>query len=137
MAEQILGLFCDPPIVIARLGGSTTPLDCCVWEEPPNPRSDGATVLVPDWSLNVLPDGSVEPLKPDAIRFRDGPLIRPVCPFIEIGPVWASREATHPPGVTRRWRRRSWRPPASIRLRFASRSTHAMPRRRDGGVIQT
>jgi len=86
MAEQILGLFCDPPIVIARLGGSTTPLDCCVWEEPPNPRSDGATVLVPDWSLNVLPDGSVEPLKPDAIRFRDGPLIRPVCPFIEI---WA------------------------------------------------
>ena len=52
MAEQILGLFCDPPIVIARLGGSTTPLDCCVWEEPPNPRSDGATVLVPDWSLN-------------------------------------------------------------------------------------
>ena len=84
MAEQILGLFCDPPIVIAHLGGSTTPLDCCVWEEPPNPRSDGATVLVPDWSLNVLPDGSVEPFKPDAIQFRDGPLIRPVCPFIEI-----------------------------------------------------
>jgi hypothetical protein len=45
-------------------------------------RSDGATVLVPDWSLNVLLDGSVEPLKPDAIRFRDGALIRPVCPFI-------------------------------------------------------
>ena len=22
MAEQILGLFCDPPIVIARLGGA-------------------------------------------------------------------------------------------------------------------
>ena len=54
MAEQILGLFCEPPIVIARLGGSTKPLDCCVWEEPPNPRSDGATVLAPDWSLNEI-----------------------------------------------------------------------------------
>jgi hypothetical protein len=86
VAETIQALFCDPPIVIARLGGSTTPLDCCVWEEPPNPRADGATVLVPDWSLTVLPDGSLEPHKPDAIRFRDGPLIRPVCPFIE---VWA------------------------------------------------
>ena len=86
MAETIQALFCDPPIVIARLGGSTTPLDCCVWEEPPNPRADGATVLVTDWSLNVLPDGSIEPHKPDSIRFRDGPLIRPVCPFIEI---WA------------------------------------------------
>jgi hypothetical protein len=86
MAEQIQALFCEPPIVIARLGGSTTPLDCCVWEEPPNPRSEGATVLVTDWSLNVLTDGSIEPHKPDLIRFRDGPLIRPVCPFIEI---WA------------------------------------------------
>jgi hypothetical protein len=86
MSEQIQALFCEPPIVIARLGGSTTPLDCCVWEEPPNPRSEGATVLVPGWSLNVLPDGSIEPHKPDLIRFRDGPLVRPVCPFIEI---WA------------------------------------------------
>jgi hypothetical protein len=34
----------------------------------------------------VLPDGSIEPHKPDLIRLRDGPPIRPVCPFIEI---WA------------------------------------------------
>ena len=74
MAEQIQALFCDPPIAVARLGGSTTPLECCVWEEPPNPRADGATVLVPDWSLNVLPDGSIEPHKANTIRFRDGPL---------------------------------------------------------------
>src|SRR5579859_7333296 len=86
MADQIQALFCDPPIAIARLGGSTTPLDCCVWREPADPRSDGATALTADWSLSVLPDGSLEPHKPDAIRFRDGPLIRPVCPFIE---VWA------------------------------------------------
>jgi hypothetical protein len=84
MAEQIQALFCDPPIAVARLGGSTAPLECCVWEEPPNPRADGATVLVPDWSLNVLPDGSIEPHKANTIRFRDGPLIRPVCPFVEI-----------------------------------------------------
>jgi hypothetical protein len=34
----------------------------------------------------VLSDGSVEPRKPDAVVLRDGPLIRPVCPFFEI---WA------------------------------------------------
>jgi hypothetical protein len=86
VAEEIQALFCDPPIAIARLGGSTTPLACCVWQEPPNPRAEGATTLAPDWSLTVLADGSVEPMKANTIRFRDGSQIRPVCPFIE---VWA------------------------------------------------
>jgi hypothetical protein len=83
---MIQELFCDPPIVIARLGGSTTPLASYTWADPPNPRADSTTVIMPDWSFNVLPDGSLEPFKPDLIRFRDGNLIRPVCPFIEI---WA------------------------------------------------
>jgi len=135
MAEQILGLFCEPPIVIARLGGSTTPLDCCVWEEPPNPRSDGATVLVPDWSLNVLPDGSVEPLKPDAIRFRDGPLIRPVCPFIEI---WA--RLGEPGSDPSTWRDAPLTPsllatagidPSALRFTIDARNAKASRRRRN------
>src|SRR5580704_18042895 len=139
MAEQILGLFCEPPIVIARLGGSTTPLDCCVWEEPPNPRSDGATVLVPDWSLNVLPDGSVEPFKPDAIRFRDGPLIRPVCPFIEI---WA--RLGEPGSDPSTWRDAPLAPsllatagidPSALRFTIDARNAKASRRRRNPDLI--
>lgn len=86
MVEIIQGLFCEPPIVIARLGGSTTPLAAYDWAQPADPRSDGETVIVPRWSLDVLTDGSVQPFMPNAIRFRDGNLIRPVCPFVEI---WA------------------------------------------------
>ena len=86
MAEIIQQLFCDPPIAIARVGGSTTPLVAYTWAQPPSPRADGETVALPVWSLAVLPDGSADPFLPDSIRFRDGNLIRPVCPFVE---VWA------------------------------------------------
>ena len=86
MAEIIQEIFCDPPIVVARLGGSTTPAAAYSWQESPDPRSDGDTDIVPDWSLDVLLDGSLRPFKPDTIELRDGNLIRPVCPFVEI---WA------------------------------------------------
>jgi hypothetical protein len=86
MAEIIQQIYCDPPIVIARLGGSTAPVVAYSWEDSPNPRTEGDTVIVPDWSLDVLPDGSLSPFKPDAVKLRDGNLIRPVCPFVEI---WA------------------------------------------------
>src|SRR6476619_5922735 len=56
------------------------------WQPSPDPRSEGDTVITADWSLDVLPDGSLRPFKPDAIELRDGELVRPVCPFIEI---WA------------------------------------------------
>jgi hypothetical protein len=82
MAEIIQGIFCDPPIVIARLGGSTTPVVAYSWQPSPDPRSEGDTVITADWSLDVLPDGSLRPFKPDAIELRDGELVRPVCPFI-------------------------------------------------------
>jgi hypothetical protein len=86
MAEIIQQIYCDPPIVIARLGGSTTPVVAYGWEESADPRSDGDTVIRADWSLDIRPDGSGRPFKPDAVQLRDGNLIRPVCPFIEI---WA------------------------------------------------
>jgi len=56
MAEIIQGTFCDPPIVIARLGGSTTPVVAYSWQPSPDPRSEGDTVITADWSLDVLPD---------------------------------------------------------------------------------
>jgi hypothetical protein len=86
MAPVIRSIFIDPPIAVARLGGSNTPQDAYLWVESPDPRSDGETTIAPTWSLTVLSDGSVEPKKPDAVVFRDGPLIRPVCPFLEL---WA------------------------------------------------
>lgn len=86
MVEQIQAIFFDPPIAISRLGGSSVPQDAYTWTTSPDPRSGSDTAVVPTWSLTVLPDGAVEPVKPSALQFRDGQLIRPVCPFFEL---WA------------------------------------------------
>jgi hypothetical protein len=86
MADVIQSIFIDPPIAIARLGGSTVPQDAYLWVESPDPRSDGETTIVPTWSLDILSDGSVAPKLPTELQFRDGALIRPVCPFFEL---WA------------------------------------------------
>ena len=86
MAEIMQGIFVTPPIAVARLGGSTTPQDAYKWLESPNPRSSGETTIAPDWSLTVLSDAAVTPSMPSALQLRDGPLIRPVCPFFEL---WA------------------------------------------------
>jgi hypothetical protein len=84
--ETIQGIFVDPPIAVARLGGSTAPQDAYRWVESENPRTDGNTVIDPWWTLDVMADGSVEPRMPTSLRLRDGDLIRPVAPFFE---VWA------------------------------------------------
>ena len=95
MTDTIQGIFCDPPIAIARLGGSSTPLDAYVWDEPTNPRTDGDTVVVPAWSLRVAMDGTFEPFMPDSIAFRDGEAIRPICPFVELH-VWLGESGSAP-----------------------------------------
>ncbi len=87
MAETIQRLFINPPIGIARLGGSTTPQLAYRWVQSPDPHSDGKTAIEPDWSLEVQSDGTVEPMLPTSLPLRDGVLIRPVCPFFEL---WAS-----------------------------------------------
>jgi hypothetical protein len=83
----IQSLFINPPIAIARLGGSTTPQRAYRWVQSPSPRSDADTTIEPDWSLEVQSDGTIEPVLPTSLPLRDGGLIRPVCPFFE---VWAS-----------------------------------------------
>ena len=55
-------IFIEPPIAIARVGGSTVPQAAYLWVESPDPRSDGETTIIPAWSLDVLPDGSVSPV---------------------------------------------------------------------------
>jgi hypothetical protein len=86
MTQTIQEIFVDPPIAIARLGGSSAPQDAYRWVESNNPRSDGNTVIAPWWTFEVLSDGTVDPRMPDSVRLRDGDLIRPVAPFFEI---WA------------------------------------------------
>lgn len=86
MAQIIQEIFVDPPIAIARLGGSNAPQDAYRWVEALNPRSDGNTVIAPWWTLDVLGDGTIEPRMPTNVVLRDGELIRPVAPFFE---VWA------------------------------------------------
>jgi hypothetical protein len=86
MKTMIRELFIDPPLAIARLGSSSIPQDAYSWIASPAPRSDESTSIVPDWSLAVQLDGTVEPFLPPHLTFRDGPMIRPVCPFFEI---WA------------------------------------------------
>lgn len=86
MAEIMQAIFVNPPITIARLDKSTTPQEAYRWVQTPTPRSSGETTVKPDWTLVVQSDGSVEPVMPDRLQFRDGALIRRVCPFFE---VWA------------------------------------------------
>lgn len=96
---MIHAIFCNPPLAIARLGASPRPMAAYGWEAADNPRTPGETVVVPRWTLEVLADGSVQPVLPQTITFRDGGQIRPVCPFIEL---WAW---TGPAGATEaQWR---------------------------------
>lgn len=82
MAVQIQAIFINPPIAVARLGGSNTPMDSFRWVDSPDPHLQ--TVISPDWSLDVDLDGVVTPRMPESLTFRDGVLIRPVAPFFEL-----------------------------------------------------
>jgi hypothetical protein len=75
-----------PPLAIARLGGSDTPLDCFVWDTDKSIHGGNRTVIKPAVSLRVMADGSVRPFVPNVIQFRDGADLRPVAPFFEL---WA------------------------------------------------
>lgn len=81
---RIEEIFFLPPMAVARLGGSDTPLASFTWIEDPSLYGAGLTVIAPAISLNVLADGSVQPFLPAVIQFRDGNLFRPVAPFFEL-----------------------------------------------------
>jgi len=81
---RITAIRFRPPVAIARLGDSDSPLEAFTWAEDTRLFGAGQTVIQPAVSLEVLPDGTVEPYLPGPIRFRDGLAIRPVCPFLEL-----------------------------------------------------
>lgn len=139
MARIIQRLFIDPPIAIARLGGSSAPQDAYCWADPANPRSDGNTVIVPWWTLEVLSDATVDPSMPAAIRLRDGDLIRPVAPFFEI---WALvGESGTPPSrwqeepLTPKLLRRCGVSEGALTIAIDAKNRKAARRRKDDSLI--
>jgi hypothetical protein len=91
---KIEELFFLPPMAVARLGGSDTPLVSYTWLEDPSLHGAGLTVISPSTSLEVLADGGVRPFLPAGIQFRDGDKFRPVAPFLEL---WVRSNGTEPP----------------------------------------
>jgi hypothetical protein len=81
---QITGIFFNPPMAIARLGGSGTPLESFSWREDPSLFGAGRTIITPETTLEIQADGSVRPYLPSFIRFRDNFKLRPVAPFFEL-----------------------------------------------------
>jgi hypothetical protein len=90
---KILELRILPPLAVARLGASETPLECYSLE-PDESDPLGFRRIVPEETLELDPEGMeiVRAYVPDEIRFRDGDRIRPVAPFLE-----------SPPECSRRW----------------------------------
>jgi hypothetical protein len=85
--DQIENFFFQPPLAIARLGGSDKPLDCFVWDSDRSIHGGNRTVIRPAPTLKVIADGSLRPYLPNVIQFRDGDQLRPVAPFFEL---WAT-----------------------------------------------
>lgn len=84
-ADTIRRIFFTPPVAVARLGGSATPMDAYDWATG-DPHTIAETRVRPAWTLDVVADGSVVPRLPVRLIVRDGALLRPVAPFLEL---WA------------------------------------------------
>jgi hypothetical protein len=89
MPPRLRRVFFNPPLAIARLGGSDTPLEAFKWVPDTAPEAAHGTMIQPTITLAVKGDGSVDPYMPETITFRDGERLRPVAPFFEL---WAELE---------------------------------------------
>jgi len=81
----IMELRILPPLAVARLGASEQPLENYNLEVSPDDpigfrRIVGAGTLIVDPATGEIADSYV----PKRVRFRDGPLIRPLAPFLEV-----------------------------------------------------
>ena len=83
----LLEIYFLPPMAMARLGNSEIPLEAYSWEEDLRAHSACQTIIRPQVSFWVRPDGSLEAYLPQEIRFKDDGKIRPVAPFFEL---WAA-----------------------------------------------
>jgi hypothetical protein len=83
---QILRTFFLPPLAVARVGGSDTPLAAFGWDTGRTISDANRTIVRPEVTLDVLPDGTLRPYLPNSIHFQDRGRLRPVAPFFEL---WA------------------------------------------------
>jgi hypothetical protein len=132
---MIHAIFCNPPLALARLGASPRPMAAYGWEAAVNPRTSGETVIVPRWTLEVLADGSVQPVRPETITFKDGGQIRPVCPFIELwawtGPAGAAEAQWQAVPLTQVLLQAEGLTSAAIEITVTARNLKAARRRND------
>ncbi|MED5621133.1 hypothetical protein [Ideonella sp. BN130291] len=91
--RTLLAIFFNPPMAIARVGASPTPLDAFEWQTSRAEHGGVQTVIEPAISLRVDEDGCAQPLLPHSIRFKDDDgAVRPVAPFFEL---WARLQSPH------------------------------------------
>jgi hypothetical protein len=81
---NIVEMFFLPPLAIARLGSSDTPLDNFRWVSDPGLRSGHRTTIAPAPTIRLATDGTPSVYLPREIRFRDDSMLRPVAPFFEL-----------------------------------------------------
>lgn len=93
---RVKEVFFLPPLAIARVGASGTPLECFVWDSDRTIHGAHRTVIRPRVSLDVLADGSLRPYLPRSIQFRDQGKLRPVAPFFELWVMLEGRDEPHP-----------------------------------------
>ena len=79
-ADTIRKLLFAPSIAVARLGGSTNPMDALDWAAG-DPHTIAETRIRPTWTLDVDASGRVTVRRPTELAVRDGALHRPVAPF--------------------------------------------------------
>jgi hypothetical protein len=84
--KTIREIYFLPPLALARVGGSTTPLDSFRWQTSVGVHGAHQTTIEPAVSFDIAADGTPRARLPNEIRFRDGGLLRPVAPFFEL---WA------------------------------------------------
>jgi hypothetical protein len=84
LAINVLELYFLPPLALARLGGSDTPLECFHWAPGVGTHSANQTTIEPAATLEIDGDGRPSAYLPQNIRFRDAGKLRPVAPFFEL-----------------------------------------------------
>jgi hypothetical protein len=85
--RSLVNVFFNPPMAVARVGASATPMVGFRWATGKTAHGGTQTVIEPEISFEVGPDGSLRPFMPRDIRFKDDDgSIRPVAPFFEL---WA------------------------------------------------
>lgn len=84
---EITAISFRPPFAFGRLGGAASPMDNYVWRADPTIHGAARTTIDPALTLDVHTDGTIFPVTPSVIRFRERGKLRPIAPFFEL---WAT-----------------------------------------------